>query len=425
MPPEQQTQQTVDVQAIAKAAAEEALAPYKDLIEKAKASKTNHLNGPPQDAPATSEAKDLSLDVEKGREMDARFGWRIIDAYYASAAAKGLARPLSADDNRGHEKEWAPSMRKKLKAMHAAAAKGYLSKPVNKAGQNISTFEDGGLWARETVSGEVLAFLREDSIMLSLPGMQRITGYGTKLTMNRQKTAPSAQWLGEGVAPTASKVTWDDVTLGAHKLGGNTTISNDFIRLANGAAASFAGAQLRIVMAELIDLSLISGSGAARPTGVYTSTHADHKVTVNASDNAQNRVTDMSKLMKIVRKAHIPMAKAGVYIMATDDFYVLRDMRTTEGYVFPTLREATPTLNGRPVFETTHFEGLGTSSKNILGYGCPQHLILGESGPMEFEVGESGDDFKNDECSVRGIGYVDFGMLYKKSWAFFNNAQYA
>jgi HK97 family phage major capsid protein len=418
---------TAALVATLKGAMDEKFAEFRAEIEaKSRKPVTGHMDGVQDvNGPAVTETKDLSLDVDERDVLNARMGWRIMRGYYLSAALKGLAAPMEAGPERvSGEKEWAPKMRASLKKMEAAAKKGYLSLAVTKAGQNISTFADGGIWATETLSGELIAYLREESLMLSLPGLRKLGGYGTRIVFNRQKTAPSAQWVGEGQAATESKVTWDEVVLGAHKLAALTTISNDLIRLANGMAAAEAGDQLRIVMAEAVDLALINGSGSGKPNGVYTLTDSSHKVTVSAPDSTQNRVNDLDKLMKLVRKAFIPGARNGVYLMATDDFYILKAMRTTEGYVFPTLRDASPTLNGRPVLESTRLEGIGSSSKNILGYVVPEHLLFGEPRAMEFEVGENGNDFKNDECSVRGLGYADFGMKYRKAAAFYTDAKY-
>lgn len=362
--------------------------------------------------PSVITGKDLSLDVAEGQEDAARWGWRVKSAFYKRAIAAGRD-----DDSR------VIALGKSLKRMNEAAAKGYL-KPVRKAGQFLSTFEDGGLWAKETHAGEMIAFLREASIILSLPGLPTYSGYGTRLTITRQGSTASAEWVGEGKGPTASSLTYDECVLGSHKLMGKVPISGDLLRLGTGSAAATVGNELRIVMAEKIDDACLNGKGSGKPNGLFQLTDAAHKFDISGT-GSQNKIDDTLKLPFSLRKALIPGAFQGVYLLAVSTQQHLAGLRGSDTYIFDGMRDLeSPTLHGKRVAPSTKLEDIGTGEESVLGYVLPQHYAFGEAAPMDISVGEAGDDFTNDMVTVRGIAYADFGMKYRKAAAWLKNVSY-
>lgn len=374
---------------------------------------TNHMAGVEnanQDGGALT-GKDLALDVPEGQEEAARWGWRVKAKFHAKAQAGYADEP------------WAIALGKSLSRMREAATKGYL-KPMRKSGQYLSTFQDGGLWAKETQAGEMIAFLREASIIISLPGLQTYSGYGTRLVITRQGSTASAEWVGETQSATASGITYDECVLGSHKLMGRVPISGDLLRLGTGGAAATVGNELRIVMGETIDDACLNGNGAGKPRGLFQATDAAHKFDI-AGTTAQNKIDDTLKLPFALRTAKIPGAFQGVYLMAVTTQQGLAGLRGTDAYIFDGMRDLeNPSLHGKRAQSSIKLEDIGTGGESVLGYVLPQHYAFGEAAPMDVQVGENNDDFIKDMVTVRGIAYADFGMKYKKAAAWLKNVSY-
>jgi HK97 family phage major capsid protein len=375
---------------------------------------TNHMSGVQhagnEERPAATEAKDLALDVSDEQAEAARWGWRVKAAFHKRAVAAGRE-----DDSR------IQALGKTLKRVQDAASKGYL-KPVRKAGQYISTFEDGGLWAKETHAGEMIAFLREASLILSLPGLPTYSGYGTRMVITRQGSTASAEWVGEGKTSAPSGITYDECVLGSHKLMGKVPISGDLLRL--GGAAATVGNELRTVMGETIDDACLNGKGSGKPTGLFQMTADAHKFDISGT-GSQNKIDDTLKLPFALRTAKIPGAFGGSFLAPVTTHQHLAGVRGQDTYIFEEMRDLdNPKLHGKRVVSSMKLEDIGTGGESVLGYVLAQYLAFGEAAAMEVAVGESGDDFTNDMVTVRGIAYADFGMKYRKAAAWLKNVSY-
>jgi HK97 family phage major capsid protein len=400
-------------QAAIQAAIDKALAPIAAALKAPATSAAAGLPGASHGLTAT-EAKDLQLDVPPGQEHAARVGWLAKAQYHERAKAFG----------RGGE-AWAKKMATDLERVDKAIKGGYLV-AVTKAGQFLSSFVDGGaLWSRETVSGEMIEFLRPMSIILGMPGIRTVSGYGSRIQYSKQNTSVTVEWVGEGNGPTASSLTYGEVILGAHKLMGTVPITNDIMRLGTGDAAAAVGLDLQSAGAEAIDDACLNGTGTGKPNGLFKITDSTHLVGITGT-TVQNKVDDTLTLIQKLEDAYIPGFADGVYLLASTTYYSLAGLRATDQYVFPELRnQAAPTLHGRPVRRSTKLKNIGTGGNtHALGYVQPMHCVVGEANPMTVEVGESGDDFAKDKMTVRLVGYADFGMRYKKAAAFRNNVSY-
>jgi HK97 family phage major capsid protein len=410
------TQPALDppTQAAIQASIDKALAPIAAALKAPIPGAAQGLPGAASHGLTATEAKDLQLDVPTGQEHAARVGWLAKAQYHERAKAFG----------RGGE-AWAKKMATDLERVDKAIKGGYLV-AVTKAGQFLSSFVDGGaLWSRETVSGEMIEFLRPMSIILGMPGIRTVSGYGSRIQYSKQNTSVTVEWVGEGNGPTASSLTYGEVILGAHKLMGTVPITNDIMRLGTGDAAAAVGLDLQSAGAEAIDDACLNGTGTGKPNGLFKITDAAHLVNISGT-TTQNKVDDSLTLIQYLEDAYIPGFADGVYLLASTTYYSLAGLRASDQYVFPELRnQAAPTLHGRPVRRSTKLKNIGTGGNtHALGYVQPMHCVVGEANPMTVEVGESGDDFAKDKMTVRLVGYADFGMRYKKAAAFRKNVSY-
>lgn len=381
-------------------------------IQIAEAAIADRMKATPPAAPRTSDARDLLIDPsDPSKDKVAKMGWRLMAEYHGQAMRYGHTVGLDAPVEK---------VKPAFKGLHRGLLK------VKATGQFLSIFDQGGsLHERETQSGDLVEFLRAASIFLRMSGTRQVSGYGGKLTIGTLDSGATAYWVGEGVAPTTSDVGTGQLVLGAHKSMALVPVSNDIMRLGTGDGAALVGQDAQNAMADLFDSAAFNGSGAAKPQGIYTLTHADHKDDI-AGTSVQNKVDDLLALPKQIEQAFIPGALDGVYVLPVGTFYHLMGLRATDVYVFPELRNlGSPTLNGRPVFRTTKLENAGTGgTTHVVGYGIPGEVYVGESSGMEMTVGENASDFSKDMVTVRLVGYLDVLLRRSKAWAWLKNVSY-
>ena len=356
-------------------------------VEAALASRPN----PPASAPITG--KDLQLDLSeetRQKQLYARLGLRLKQEYYGRAKHFGLT-------NTDHFKRL-----------------GAFLERTKAAGQLLGVFEQGGLFARETVSTELVELTRPNSILLAA-GIRTVSDYGTQLTMGTIDEGVQVYWVAEGEPPTPSTVKGGRLVLQAHKLSALGRLSNDLLRLGTMDSSAILGEDMSAAVALELDTVGLKGVGPKRPTGVRNQMDSGQRKAA-AGNTTPNKIADTDGLLADVAKANIPggvRANRGFYYSDTDTFHALKQTRDNAGWVFPELRDSEmPTLNGRPYFHTETLAG-----DDILGFGLAAQLILGIATPLEVVMGENGTDFSADMVTMRGITHIDYLLRYKKAFA--------
>lgn len=342
--------------------------------------------------PAPITGKDLQLDLSENtrqKRLYASLGLRLKAAYLDRANHFGLGKE------------------EKYKALGA-----FLDR-TKAAGQFISIFEQGGVFARETVSSDLVELTRPNSILLAA-GIRTVSGYGAQLTMGTIDEGVTVYWVAEGEPPAVSQVKTGRLVLQAHKVMALGRLANDLLQLASVDAAAILGQDMAAAIALELDTVGLKGVGAKKPNGLRTQMAAAQR-TASAGTSTANKISDVDGLMAAVHKANIPgglKANNAFYYMDVDTFISLRQTRDNSGWVFPELREDPPTLNGFPVFITETL-----MADDVMGFGLAQQYIMGEARPLEVSMGETGNDFSSDMVTMRGITSVDFVLRYSKAFA--------
>lgn len=288
-------------------------------------------------------------------------------------------------------------------------------------GQLVTALELGGIFAKETVSTELVELTRPNSILLAA-GIRTVSGYGTSLTIGSIDDGVQVYWVGEGEPPERSGVKTGALSLQSHKLMARGRISNDLLRLGTMDAAALIGQDMAAAIALEVDVVGIKGEGGKKPKGLRGQMDQAQR-TPTAGNTTPNKITDTDGLLATVSKANIPggiRTNGGFYYSDIDAFTALKQTRDNAGWVFPELRNAEkPTLNGCPFFTTESVAG-----DKVLGFGLASQLILGEATPLEVTMGEDGTDFSSDMVTMRGITHVDFLLRYRKAFAEKTNVNY-
>ncbi|QSQ24858.1 phage major capsid protein [Pyxidicoccus parkwayensis] len=356
-------------------------------VEAALASRPN----PPARAPITG--KDLQLDLTEDtpqKRLFASLGLRMKAAYLARARHFDVAG------------------KSEFKGLVAFMER------TKSAGQFLSVFEQGGAFARETMSTELVALTRPNSILLSA-GMRVISDYGSQLSMGSVEDGVKVYWIAEGEPPPPSNVTLGKLVLTVHKLGALARLTNDLMRLGAMDASALVGEDMAAAFALEIDTTGLKGVGPKRPNGVR-SQMKDSQRNASAGTTVEKMIADTRSVKTAVAKANIAgglRANGGFYYLSTDTHDSLAQLRDNGNWVFPTLQdEENPTLYGHPVKVTETLAG-----DKVLGFGLAKQFIMGEAQPLEVAMGENGNDFAADAVTMRGIAYVDFLLRYPKAFA--------
>lgn len=280
------------------------------------------------------------------------------------------------------------------------------------AGVFESVFNQGGsLWAKETMSEEIIDALRPASILLRA-GARTESGYGSKLVIGVINQGVTVAWEGEMEDASESNPDTGDLVLGAHKVMGTTPISNSLMRKGTLKSAEQIANDLVRAIALGIDQAGLFGKGPKKPTGILN-TAGITKSAISGVTTAQ-KIADLKQMIADVLAANITLEGANpFYFMTSGTMMSLSNERDTAGWVFPGLQNfQAPTINGYPVFSTESLAG-----KQVMGFGLAQELYFGNAAPLEIELGENGNDFKKDRKTLRGVQEVDWVVRRAKAFS--------
>ncbi|WP_224364220.1 phage major capsid protein [Hyalangium versicolor] len=288
---------------------------------------------------------------------------------------------------------------------------------VKSAGVFESVFSQGGsLWARETVSEEIVDVLRPASILLSA-GPRIESGYGSKLIIGVINEGVQVAWEGEDEEASESDQDTGDLILGAHKAMATIRISNDLMRKGTLRSAEQLAADIGRAMGLAFDQVGLYGKGPKKPTGILNSEGITKKP-ISGTD-IDKKVADLKGMVADVLAANIPIQGANpFYFMTSTTMMHLSSLRDTAasgsgGWVFPGLQDLqSPTINGFPVKYTESLAG-----KKVVGFGLAQELYFGNAAPLEIELGENGSDFKRDRKTLRGVQEGDWQVRRPKAFS--------
>lgn len=151
------------------------------------------------------------------------------------------------------------------------AAKGLIV-PVDvlKRDLNVTTGSAGGDFvATDLMSGSFIDMLRNRAVLMQ-PGMATILNdLNGNIAIPRQTGGATGYWLAEGGAPTESQQAIDQVAMSPKTVGAYTELTRLFMRQSSISAEQFVRGDLARVLALMIDLAGINGSGASnQPRGI-------------------------------------------------------------------------------------------------------------------------------------------------------------
>ena len=278
---------------------------------------------------------------------------------------------------------------------------------IEKAGANAGTAATGGNLVEPEFSDEIIAVLREQSVLLAA-GAQLYTYDGPTLTIGKLNTGVTLGWVAEGGAPSGSTIDAGQVVLGSKHLAGYVQASNQLLRQSSLDAASMLSQDIMSALSEEVDAKFLDGAGTGNlPLGITGQLDAGQTVAITATPDVPKIRKDLAAAVKRVRVAKI-MTKGSAFIMPPAEFYNLLGMTDGSGALaFPTLGNEQPSLLGFPVYVTSAL------TDKIL-FVQPAHVAYGVCQDASAGMGLNGTDLVSDSTTVFGRFIGDVKVKHNK-----------
>lgn len=320
----------------------------------------------------------------------------------------------------------------------AFARKNGASDAVVKA-LEAGDFSAGGALIPETMSADIIGYLHNNSVVRN-QGANTVDLSGGPVNFGKVNAIPTAHWIEEGGAITASKPGTSQVRLTAKKLGVFVPMSNDLLRRLPGGSLNIFRQDMLSVARNAEDAAFIRGSGTeAKPKGILNWTKAANKFNANSTVTLANVTTDLIKAMFLVENSNIPMNRLG-WLLSPRTKYYLMTLRTDDGYPVFMSEIADGSLYGHSLGVTNNIPtnldatGDGDNDETEIYFGDFSQSLIGDALSVRIEesnaatfVDENGDTingFQSDQTVVRLILEVDYAQRHDSAFAVIEGVDY-
>lgn len=351
---------------------------------------------------------------------------READSFSFMRAINYLANPsdVNARNAAGFEIECSQAAATKM----GRAAKGLIiPTDVLKRDLNVTTGSAGGDFvATDLMSGSFIDMLRNRAVLMQ-PGMATIlSDLNGNLAIPRQTGGATGYWLAEGGAATESQQVIDQVAMSPKTVGAFTELTRLFMRQSSISAEQFVRGDLARVLALMIDLAGIAGTGANnQPTGILNVSGIgdvaggtnglaptwDHIVDLESAVAVDN--ADVGNLRYLTNaKARGKMKKTFVDAGSGERVWDIRSPATPlNGY-------ATETSNQVP---SNLVKGSSGAVCSAIVYGNFADLIIGMWGGLDINVNPYALDTSGG-LRVTALQDVDIAVRHAESFAAMQDA---
>lgn len=265
----------------------------------------------------------------------------------------------------------------------------------------VGTASAGGyLVATNNVS--FIELLRNRTVAYRL-GAQRLPGLVGSVTIPKQTAAATPVWLAnEASTATESAQTFGQLALTPHTVGAYIEISRQLLLQSQPAAEQIAMSDVANVASIAVDLSVLSGSGAAgQPTGI-TNTGS-----IGAFTGTSLAAPGVLDAMADVAAANVmPVSPGYVTTAAVASLLMARPELPTTG----TTRLWTGSMWDGAIFGTRAMSSAQMASATML-FGDWDKVVVGEWGTLEIETNPYAN-FQAGIIGIRAMITIDVGVRY-------------
>ncbi len=226
---------------------------------------------------------------------------------------------------------------------------------------SVGADENGGILAPDEYERRLVEALEEENFFRKLATV--ITTSSGERTIPLVKSKGKAEWIDEGAAYPFSDDKFEQVTLGAYKLGTMIKISEELLNDSVFNIESYIAKEFgrRIGAAE--EEAFIKGDGSKKPTGIF---NAEADITT-----AKTAIT-FDEIMDLYYSLRAPYRSKAVWILNDATISAIRKLKDSNGnYIWqPSVREGEPDrILNRPYYTSVYAPTAADEGKKILAFG--------------------------------------------------------
>lgn len=293
----------------------------------------------------------------------------------------------------------------------------------------------GGYVVPNQYIAELIELLRSKLVLRAMGATVMDGLMGSPVEIPKHTGGATGAWIAEGSAITPSDQTFGQLSLTPNQASGATVMSNRLNMLSNPAAETIVRNDLVAVIARLVDLAGLRGSGSSnQPTGI-ASTAGIGSVVMGAPDGGAVTYDKLQEFVTTLDEADALEGNVGwVFSPAVRGrINVLKDGDSRPLFVdtynrLPGVRDGAliSGLLNYPWATTTQIptnltKGSGTNLSEIY-FGNWSELIIGIWGGLQIASSmEAGDVFLKNQMMVRVIQETDIGVRHPASFVYAND----
>lgn len=289
------------------------------------------------------------------------------------------------------------------------------------------------------VRDRVIELLRARTTVRSRPGVRVLPLPNGNLTLPRQATSATANYVGELVNIPTSNPTTNSISLAAKKLTIMVPQSGELLRRSSPSSDAMIRDDLILSMADKEDSTFLRAAGSSTiPKGLKAycdATSATQVITANQTVSLANITNDLGKLILAVVNANTPMV-APHFILSRRSERFLMDLRDGNGNIaFPEM--AMGRLREYPYVATTQvpdnltlsISGSDVTLTSEVYFGDFSELLIGDAPTFDMKVSDEaayhdGSNvvaaFSQDTVLYRLIIEHDTAIRHPRSFAMLN-----
>ena len=210
----------------------------------------------------------------------------------------------------------------------------YAEQKELRANLNITTDNQGGFVVPKTLQARVLEMLKAQNVMRQISAVMQTAS--TELIPVEASKAQFA-WMDEAAAFSEADLTFNQISIGAHKLGGMIKITDELLQDSAIDIASYITRKMVEAINDAEEVAFITGTGTKQPKGV---------ITASATAVTSDEVIDLFYSLDGGYRSN------AVWLMSDSFERELRKLKVGNDYLWqPALELGRPnTILGRPVY---------------------------------------------------------------------------
>jgi len=226
----------------------------------------------------------------------------------------------------------------------------------------IGTDSEGGYLVPDEFENTLVEALEEENIFRKLAHVINTSSGDRKIPVVASKG--SASWVDEEGTISDSDDAFNQVSIGAYKLGTLIKVSNELLNDSAFNLESYISKEFGRRIGSKEEEAFFTGNGTGKPIGIFNATGGAEVGVTAASATA----ITADEIIDLFYSLKAPYRKKAVWILNDSTIKAIRKLKDTTGnYLWqPALTAGTPdTILGRPVYTSSYVPTIAAGAKTI------------------------------------------------------------